>query len=272
MDGVAYRSTATVYPRFLRVLWAVLFGYVAAGVTLLLALLALTLLGVFVWGQSTTRPGPFPVTGAWSLDADIVLAAAAVLLCAWWIRVAVAEATGREVSLAVVAAAVALTGYAPFLALRPVALSGIVALPATTWLVRRFALDRRTRIVVSRRRVALLALAGAAVVGSYLLYHPLTMTGEGGGEGSGGAFRTLTLKNAGLADLTILRVRGGPAVAAPPSARAALLLPLTLRGRHALELAVRGGTCTTRTLTFDYVVLGRTASQPVTLRRFACGG
>src|SRR5690349_4877899 len=141
MSGLALEAEAQpVRPTFWTVFWAVLWGYVAAYLTLGVLALGLTALGLLP--RLFWRPGPFPVTGAWSLDADLVAAVAIVLVAAWWIRRLVADKTEMPVSFAVVAVVVAATGFAPFLALRPVALTGLVALPLTTWLVRRFAVDR----------------------------------------------------------------------------------------------------------------------------------
>jgi len=127
-------------PTFWRLLWAVLLGYVGAFLTLGILALGFAELGLLP--QPFRRPGPFVVTGAWSLDADLVVAVAIVLVAAWWIRMMVVDETEAPVSFGVVALVVAATGFAPFLALRPVALTGFVALPLTTWLVRRYAVDR----------------------------------------------------------------------------------------------------------------------------------
>src|SRR5439155_18988715 len=126
----------------------------------------------------------------------------------------------------VVAVVVAVTGYAPFLALRPAALSGVITLPATTWLIRRYAVG--TTLPFGRRswRVwTVLAIVGVAVFGSYQVYHPLVA--EGGGGGAAGFAGLVDLWNPSLADLTILHVNGG-FVGNPWDHRT---LPYTVRAR-----------------------------------------
>src|SRR5437899_2505128 len=111
MSGVAVDVPAgsAKQTSFGRLLVAVLLGYIGGLVTLGLAALAL----LFLWElpRPWVRPGPFPIDGAWSLAADVVLAAFIVLVTAWWVRRMVERTVRRHVSLAVVALAVAVTGY-----------------------------------------------------------------------------------------------------------------------------------------------------------------
>lgn len=218
-------------PSFLRVLWAVLLGYIGASLTLGIAALALD--GVGLLPRPYLRPGPFVVTGAWSLDADVVAAVAVVLVAAWWIRGTVAAWTDKSVSFGIVALAVAVTGFAPYLALRPVALTGLLALPATTWLVRRYAVERALSLPQpSWRFWVALGVAGLLVFGSYRVYHPLSSPGTGVGDGRHGSFRVLELDNSGFADLTIVRVEGG--ALGEPWARERL--PYDFRSRSSAEV------------------------------------
>lgn len=252
-------------PSFLRVLWAVLLGYIGASLTLALAAVALDAVGLLP--RPYLRPGPFPVTGAWSLDADVVAAVAVVLVAAWWIRGTVAARTDKPVSFGIVALAVAVTGFAPYLALRPVALTGLLALPATTWLVRRYAVERALPVPrQSWRFWVALGVAGLLVFGSYRVYHPLTSPGTGVGDGSNGSFRVLVLDNSGFADLTIVRVAGG--ALGEPWARERL--PYDLRSRSSAEVFVAGPTCRSRTVAVTYSVLGRTSTQQFPLRSGEC--
>jgi hypothetical protein len=252
-------------PSFLRVLWAVVLGYLGASLTLGGAAIALEALGLLP--RPYLRPGPFPVTGAWSLDADLATAVAVVLVAAWWIRGTVAAWTAKPASFAVVALAVAGTGFAPYLALRPVALTGILALLATTWLVRRYAVDRTTSLPQpSWRFWVALGVAGLLVFSSYRVYHPLSSTGIGVGEGSKGSFRVLEIGNSGFANLTIVGVQGG--VLGGPWARAPL--PYDFPSRSSAEIYVAGPTCRSRAVAVTYSVLGRTSTQQFPLRREDC--
>lgn len=252
-------------PSFLRVLWAVLLGYVGASLTLGGAAIALEALGLLP--RPYLRPGPFPVTGAWSLDADVVAAVAIVLVAAWWIRGTVAAWTETPVSFGIVALVVAVTGFAPYLALRPVALSGLLALLATTFVVRRYAVDRTLSLPQpSWRFWVVLGVAGLLIFGSYRVYHPLSSPGTGVGSGSDGSFRVLELDNSGFADLTIVRVGGG-ALGGPWRH---VRLPYELRSRSSAEVYVAGPTCSSRTVAVTYSVLGRASTQRFPLSPQEC--
>ena len=255
-------------PTFWRLLWAVLLGYVGAFLTL--GILALGFAGLGLLPQPFRRPGPFVVTGAWSLDADLVVAVAIVLVAAWWIRMMVVDETEAPVSFGVVALVVAATGFAPFLALRPVALTGFVALPLTTWLVRRYAVDRVLPLPRPSWRVSAgVALVGLLVFASYRVYHPLNSPGGGEGVGSGGKFRIIDLHNSGFADLTILHVDGGVLgnfLSTP------VRLPYTLRARDGASVFVRGSTCRPGTVSITFSVLGRTSTQQFAVSPDECRG
>jgi hypothetical protein len=263
MSGVALDvPVSSTQPRsFWRLLWAVLVGYFLAAVTLLI--LALPLLALGWLPRPFARPGPFPVDGAWSLDADLVVAAFVVLSAAWWIWREIAYATRGPVSFGVVTVAVALTGYAPFLALRPAALSGIVALPATTWIIRRYAVGTTLPFAKPSWRVWLVfALVGVVVLGSYRAYHPLTATNYGlnGWAAGGKQIRRLALENSDWANLTILRVDGGSVGPAEGWMRTHRL-PYTVRSRAQFGVYVVGRACVPRDVIITFSVLGRTSSQ-----------
>lgn len=252
-------------PSFLRVLWAVLLGYIGASLTLGAAAIALEALGLLP--RPYLRPGPFAVTGAWSLDADLVAAVAIVLVAAWWIRGTVASWSEKPVSFGIVALVVAVTGFAPYLALRTVAVTGFLALPATTWLVRRFAVDRALSLPrLSWRVWVALGAVGALVFGSYCVYHPLASPGTGVGSGSDGSFRVLELDNSGFSDLTIVRVEGG--ALGEPWAR--LHLPYHFRSRSSTAVYVAGPTCSSHTVAITYSVLGRLSTQQFPLSPQEC--
>ncbi|MDX6482144.1 MAG: hypothetical protein QOG85_2654 [Gaiellaceae bacterium] len=263
MSGVALDVPAVPVKRsFFRILLAVLAGYALAGATLFA--LGLALLRVGVLPGSIAHAGPFPLDGAWSVGADIAAATLIVLVAAWWIRAAIANATLAPVSYGVVVVAVAATGYAPFLAVRPVPL-GIVALPATTWIVRRYAIGTTLpSLRVSWRVWAALAVVAFGVSASYGVYHPLTEDGywrDLDAPASGTYSMIVTLGNPSLADVRILRVDGGflhgrwhrhP-------------LPWTFDARSQTELTVFHRGCAPPDVTIAYSVLGVTSSQRFTV-------
>lgn len=268
MSGLALEAPAQpARPTFWSVLWAVLFGYVGAALTLGVLAIGLEALGLLP--RPFRRPGPFAVTGPWSLDADLVAAAVIVLVAAWWIHGMVAGKTDLPVSFGVVALVVAVTGFAPYLALRPVALTGVVALPLTTWLVGRYAVGRVVPLPrPSWRLWTAAALLGLLVFGSYCVYHPLTSLGGGVGDGRKGRVGIVDIHNSGFADLTILRVQGG--VLAKDWSWAPTRLPYTLHARSGTNVFIRGLTCPSHGVTVTFSVLGRTSTQEFGVPAWEC--
>jgi hypothetical protein len=197
---------------------------------------------------------PVPIDGAWSLAADIVVAALVVLVTAWWIRKMVERAVRGPVSIGVVALTFLLVGYVPFLFLSPGALFlwGVVALVATTWAVRRYAIGREPLPQLSWRVGVALGVVGFAVLGSYRVYHPLT---------AGGLWTAdFNLTNSNWSDLTILRVKGGSIATAQGRARS-LKLPYTLGWRRQVGVDINGRPCVPYDVVITYSVLGLTTTQ-----------
>jgi hypothetical protein len=254
MSGVALDvPVATIKHRsFARLFLAVLLGYVGAMITFGLAALPL----LFLWAlpRPWVQPGPFPIDGAWSLAADVVVAALIVLVIAWWIRRMVEGAVRGHVSLAVVALAVAVTAYVPSLVLPPGAalLWGIVALLVTTWVVRRYAIRTAPLPKMPWSVCVALGLVGFAVLGSYRVYHPLS---------AGGLWTAdFNLTNSNWSDLTILRVKGGSIATAQGRARS-LKLPYTLGWRRQVGVDINGRPCVPYDVVITYSVLGLTTTQ-----------
>jgi len=263
MSGVALDVPAVpARPSFFRVLWAVLLGYICASLTLGILYVLLYLAGLAP--RPFAHPGPFPVEGAWSLDADVVVAAVVVLVASYWIRNLVAEAARAPVSFGIVALTVAVTGYAPFLALRPAALSGVIALPITTWIIRRYAVGTTLPFPRPSWRIwAALALIGLVVFGSYQAYHPFIATGGGGGPDT----TIIDLQNSGWTGLTIVRVNGGYVGTELSERRRAL--PYTVGARGQVSIFVPGGKCP-RPVDITFTVLGRASTQRFALPPGLC--
>jgi hypothetical protein len=272
MSGVAVGVPVASTQRrsFMRLLWAVLLGYFCTSIALVI--LALPLYAIDWLPRPFAYPGPFPVDGAWSLDADLVVAAVVVLVAAWFIRLLVEDAVKGPVSYGVVALAVALTGYAPYLALRPAKFLGIVALPLTTWVIRRYAIGTALPFPRPSWRLWLvLAVVGLVVFGSYRVYHPLTPADDGIAAfgattyPNGKQFRGVDFKNSGWADMTILRVAGGQ-IGPTNSWPAPYTLPHKLRSGASLGVYVNGRACVLREVDVTFSVLGRTSTQRLTIQ------
>jgi hypothetical protein len=265
MSGVALDvPVGPARPAFVRVLWRVLLGFVGALISLVLA--AILLLYPWEYPRPWVRPGPFPIDGAWSLAADIVVAALVVLVMAWWIRRMVESAAKGHVSLAVVALAVAVTGYVPSLLLPPglFLLWDIVSLLATTWIVRRYAIGKALPFSKLSGRVCVaLGLVGVAILGSYRVYHPLVTTGLP-------VSADFNLENSDWADMTILSVDGG-SVGTAEGRIHRLKLPYTLHGREGIGVYSSGRPCVRHHIVIRYSVLGLTSTQRFTMTRDAPG-
>lgn len=182
-------------PGWWRVIVAVFLGYVYAALALFgLALLAV-LLGLVAWNEPKVSDailsGPYAVDGAWSLAANAAVAFTAVAVAAWVVAHVLERRLEEPVSLPLVFAALAVSGYVPFLALEGrFRLSGLLGLLLAAGLIRWLAVgDTRAALAVERARARLLergwwhrlVVAGAigwaaalAVAASYGLAHPLT--------------------------------------------------------------------------------------------------
>ncbi len=278
MSGVVLDVPAvdSITPRsFWRILLAVVLGVIGAGITRSLIALVLVNQG-FLSARPLSRLAPFPVDGVWSLAADVVVFAFVVLYTAWWIRRLVEGAVRGHVSLGVVALAVVVAGYVPGLILRPPLLAAVVSVLAMTWIIRRYAIGTTLPFPKPSWRVWLaLAFVGLAFVGSYRVYQPLTGSDDvtnASTLGYGKQFREITLKNAGWANLTIVRVDGGW-VGRFEGLIAPVKLPYTVPSRGRVPIYVVGRVCAPRDVTVTFSVLGRTSSQrfPVPLADISPG-
>jgi hypothetical protein len=164
-----------------------------------------------VWRPSGSGPAtwPYPDTGAWSLAANVVVWTWIVALTALVLRGALADRFERRVSAVPIAAALALTGFAPFLPRGVFDLPWPVGLLATAALVR---LGAHALGPMPKRTTAALLAAGTlflAVPAAYGLVHPLWFDGLAASEpprrGTTGWF-TFRMRNAGLAGATVEKV------------------------------------------------------------------
>jgi hypothetical protein len=236
-----------VRPGWWPVVLGVFLGYLLAALILFVLAAVAVLLGLASWNENrasdSVLQGPYVVDGVWSLVANAAVAFTIVALAAWAVSRVVADRVQEPVSLPLVAAALGLTGYAPFLALEGrFRLSGLVGLLVAAALIRWQAVgdtpaalalgDLRERLV-ERGVWRGLVLAGVAawtaslaVAGAHGLTHPLTSgyavdyapsnysykraSGEEyyifrGSPGTAARY-TIEVRNAGFADLTGLEV------------------------------------------------------------------
>lgn len=256
MSGVALGVPGRATQRsFFRLLLSVLAGYFLALVMLLGLWIVLHGSGILDGGSA--HAVLFPPNGAWTVAANIALGTLITLVAAWWVRAAVANATLAPVSFEVVFLAVAVTGVVPAFLSR---LLPSISVFATTWIVRRFAVGLPSRL--GWRAWAAVAAVAVALAGSYSAYHPISVEPWGfpgiDANASGTYNFSVPLKNAGLADVTILRIDGGYV--------GGHKLPWTLNGRSQTDLTVSRKGCVPPDVTLTYSVLGSTLTQ-----RFVAG-
>lgn len=251
---------ASAEPSFFRLLWRVLLGYVCGLITLGALYVPLYLLG-FV-PSPFLYSGPFPVDDAWSAGADVFAMVAIVLVSASWIYLWIPDKGRRPVSFGVVAAVVLVMGYAT--GVMPLAV--VFTVPATAWLVRRYAVGRTLPFARPSRLVwivlvLVLALVGVVVVGSYRVYHPLVAQGVPQGA--------VDLWNPGWADLTITHVEGG-GVDSPGGNRERLPYTVPARSHVTVWAFDHVGDCVNHVVHITFSVLGRTSTQDFTVLAANC--
>jgi hypothetical protein len=196
-------------------IWAVLRGYIFALVVLGVPVTVLWYAGVPLIPEAASEPGPWPIEGPWSIAADASLFVVVVSIASLIIHWSAAGTLGRPVSPLVVLAAVALTGYAPFLSYRWVE-SGVLALLLTVAAVRYVGVDRDHSLQVGRAGLALIVAilaAGTLTATAYALAHPLGLSETGGGfmVDEEHRFVSADLRNGGWGDLRIVSVESDAA-------------------------------------------------------------
>ncbi len=234
-------------PGWWPVISSVFLGYVLAAFVLFALALAAVLLGLADWNggvpsESALR-GPYAADGAWSVAANAAVAFTVVAVAAWAVTRVLVDRVHERVSLPLVLAALAVTGYAPYLALEGrLRLSGVVGLLVAAALIRWQAVgETPVALALATARACLVEkglwrgivltgaaawAAAAAVAAAYGLLHPLSggyavdyapsnySYSRSGGEqvyvfrGPPGteAPYTIDIRNAGFAGLTVLAV------------------------------------------------------------------
>jgi hypothetical protein len=267
---------------WLRLAVAALLGAFVSEFVLALLRGGLGLVGVQTVSFTTVwRPGgvlgwPYARSGAWSVFADLVVIGVECLVVAVAVTTAVGILADREASFAVIAPAVAVTGFAvpgPY----GNHVDGTVALLVVV-LASRYAVGQRVSIPLGRsaRRLVLafvtaVSLAAVGVAVAYPLTHPLRFQGRW----FGGPRRvyTFTIRNDGRAHVTLVRLTAAGAersgIGFLPSPPSPPLRPVrgARLGRHAettLSLAL-ASRCPPKTVTMTYRIFGTVRSQTIPL-------
>jgi hypothetical protein len=259
---------------WLRTIVGLLIGELAAAMLISLPLFALARLGLRDPGaalyHSGTATGPFPVNGPWSVAADLELA----LVVLWVVTTCVCEALrllgGRDVSSPIVAATIAVTGFAPFFAVHVPRVPAEVGFVVAVVVVHYVAVGRGDRRIPWRPTVIALAVGLLLPVG-YALAHPFRVSAVGTwtmGVGANQKPRALVaLRNGGLTSATLSTVDAP--VRAGNAFRPVPLRGLEVAARHDVRLYFPGSRCAPRTIHLRYRMLGRSFAQPLHLS--VCG-
>jgi hypothetical protein len=162
-------------------------GEVIAAVLLLVPVIALTVLRVAPLGASP-RPGlllewPFPFDGVWSVFTDVTLLALLTALGAPVIAYVVGAIAQRRVSVRRTALILLLTGGVPLAWSHGIVPGPLLSYVAAAAAIRRWAIDRVERPLLSRTSwiaLGVVTIALVASAGAYAALHPLRITGSGG--------------------------------------------------------------------------------------------
>jgi len=235
-----------------------------------------TMSGLSAWRPNGVLDWPYPRSGAWSVFADVVVIGLECLVVALAVTTAVRIAADREASFAVIAGAVAVTGFAvpgPY----GNHVDGVVVL-AVVVLASRYAVGRRVRLPLGRgtRRLVLASAAAAgvaaiAVAAAYPMTHPFRFQSRW--IGGPRAAYTFTIRNESRTRVALVRLAGAGVERAgtgflpsPPNPPLGSIAGLRLRGHadvtFSLTLATR---CPPKTVTMTYRLFGAIRNQTIPL-------
>lgn len=250
-------------PGWLRTGWALLLAYICSGLLLLLGAWPLGALGLLDQGGPRALPGrltgPYYPGGAWAIATDLSVAAVIVAVTTLAIDWALRGQTGFAVSRRLLFLTLALTGWAPALAIHLLPGSGVAF--ATTLVVVRWKASPVAATARDRwpwKLLLVLLVASALLIGSYTTFHPLRTTGLGGG--STGA--VAVIRNNGFGTVTLIG-SDTPAAVWPPVLHRHLA-GVRLR-RHASVMLVFPTQCPPRVVHVRYRLFGRIWSEPIPL-------
>jgi hypothetical protein len=267
VSTVSIPSGSAPRPRFFRVLWELINGYLFTLIALLLPTIGLVYLGVFAWNAPAFRTwplrGPYPPDGVWAVSADLFCALVVIVVATVLIAGSMEAALKLPVSRPVVAAVITATGFVPFFYAQLLPASGPAALLIATFLIRRFAIDRFESRALHFGRwllpVGFAIVIGIVATASFGVMHPLWSKDA---YLDGGHHVYFSLHNAGLARIKILSLSEParltyPITAThqwPPVAGAVIFA----HGSRSIMLLRPG--CPPRDLRVRYRLFGRTLS------------
>jgi hypothetical protein len=202
--------------------------------------------------------GPYLLPGWWASAADVSVAVVVVVVTSAFVQRAIWARTGFLVGTKTVISTLTLTGVAPFLALDPRIVTGLFALLVATAVLSFFAVKQTTeQPSLPLRQIGWCAAAALAICISYSSVHPLRF-----GTFGGGAATSISIRNAGFADATLLSVSTAAGVGDGGHLRAVNGATIPARGHLWITLKTRG--CPPNVLTLRYRLLGGAHTQRVT--------
>jgi hypothetical protein len=273
-----HRRTSTVAqavrplrPGWLVTGWALLVGYVWAALLLALPALVLFWLGLIDHNAGPRRPpglvvAPYYPGGAWAVVTDLAVGAVVIAVTGLAIHGSVLRRTGYAVPRRVVLAALAVTGWAPYLGFHALALSGGAAFVSTLVLLRWKAAPtaKSEPEPWPVKQLALLIAITAVLVLGYATFHPLRTTGLGVFSDSNGRNgMIMEVRNSGFASVKIVGVDTPATTEAFPLFRRRLV-ETVIRPHTKLTIFLRA-TCPPTVVHLRYRLLGRAWTEPLLL-------
>lgn len=251
--------------------WALLVGYIWAALLLALPAIALLWLGLVDHNSGPRRPpglvvAPFYPGGAWAVVTDLAVGAVVIAVTALAIRGSVLRRTGYAIPRRTALAALAVTGWAPYLGFHVLALGGGASFVATLVVLRwKAGPDTASEPEPWPVKQLVLLLATATVlVLSYTAFHPLRTAGLGVfSDSNARTGMTVDVRNSGFADVKIVGADTPAGTGAFPFFRRPLA-GTVIRPHTTLTVLLRT-TCPPTVVHLRYSLLGRVWTEPLLL-------
>lgn len=251
--------------------WALLVAYMWAALLLALPAIALLWLGLIDHNAGPRRPpglvvAPYYPGGAWAVVTDLAVGAVVITVTALAVHGSVLRRTGYMIPRRTALAALAVTGWAPYLGFHVLALSGGASFVSTLVLLRWKAAPAAMTEPQPwpAKQLALLIATAAVLVLSYAAFHPLRTTGLGVfSDSNGRSGMTIDVRNSGFVDVKIVGVDTPAGSGAFPFFRRPLA-GTAIRPHTTLTVLLRT-TCPPTVVHLRYSLLGRVWTEPLLL-------
>ena len=251
--------------------WALLVAYVWAALLLALPAIALLWLGLVDHNSGPRRPpgvvvAPYYPGGAWAVATDLAVGAVVIAVTALAVHGSVLRRTGYAIPRRTALAALAVTGWAPYLGFHVLAVSGGASFVSTLALLRWKAVPATASEPEPWpvKQLVLLLATAAVLVLSYAAFHPLRTAGLGVfSDSNARTGMTVDVRNSGFADVKIVGVDTPAGTGAFPFFRQPLA-GMVIRSHTTLTVFLRKN-CPPTVVHLRYRLLGRDWTEPLLL-------